>query len=63
MSTKLHYLLGHLDKFPTSLGLSSEQSGERFHEEVKTFKPRYGDNLIGLVADYLWANSIKDQPV
>ena len=45
MSTKLHYLLGHLDKFPTSLGLSSEQFGERFHQEVKTEIRRQFDRL------------------
>lgn len=61
MSTKVHYLLAHLDKFPENLGFCSEQSGERFHKEIKAFKVRYKGNPIGMLADFLWTRSIKDQ--
>lgn len=59
MSTKLHYLFAHLDKFPPNLGLASEQSGERFHKELKSLKTRYQNNLIGALADFCWSKAIK----
>lgn len=38
MSTKLHYLRKHLDKFPDDLGNYIEDQGERFHQDLKITK-------------------------
>jgi hypothetical protein len=39
MSAKVHYLHSHLDRFPENLGGLSEEQDERFHQDVKQWKP------------------------
>jgi hypothetical protein len=39
MNVKLHYLHSHLDHFPENLGDLSEEQGERFHQDIKQWKP------------------------
>lgn len=41
MSIKVHYLHSHLDRFPENLGDTSEEQGERFHQDIKTMEDRY----------------------
>ena len=38
MSLKLHILHSHIDEFKDNLGDSSEEQGERFHQDVKSFE-------------------------
>ena len=35
MSVKMHYLFSHMDRFPENLGSTSDEQGERFHQELK----------------------------
>jgi len=39
MSVKVHYLHSHLDRFPENLGDLSEEQRERFHQDIKQWKP------------------------
>ena len=41
MSLKLHILHSHIDEFKHNLGDYSEEQGERFHQDVKSFEERY----------------------
>ena len=41
MSVKVHYLHSHLDRFPENLGDTSDEQGERFHQDLKIMKDRY----------------------
>ncbi|GBO30643.1 hypothetical protein AVEN_41200-1 [Araneus ventricosus] len=36
MSIKMYYLHCHLDRFSETLGDTSEDQGERFHQDIKT---------------------------
>jgi hypothetical protein len=39
MSVKFQYLHSHLDRFPENLGDLNEEQGERFHQDIKQWKP------------------------
>ena len=39
MSVKVHFLNSHVDYFPANLGATSEEQGERFHKDIKQWKP------------------------
>lgn len=55
MSVKVHYLHSHLDRFPDNLGDTSEEQGERFHQDIKTMEDRYqGRWDTHMMADYCW---------
>ena len=41
MSIKVHYLHGHLDRFPANLGAMSDEQGERMHQDLATVEERY----------------------
>ena len=41
MSLKLHILHSHIDEFKDNLGDYSEEQGERFHQNVKSFEEQY----------------------
>ncbi|GBP78947.1 hypothetical protein EVAR_57898_1 [Eumeta japonica] len=41
MSLKIHFLHSYLDFFPENLGSVSDEYGERFHQDLKTFEERY----------------------
>ena len=51
MSLKLH---SHIDEFKDSVGDYSEQQGERFHQDVKSFEERYiGQYNENMMGDYI----------
>jgi hypothetical protein len=55
MSLKVHLLDPHLDYFPASLGVISEEQGERFHHDIKEMERRYqGRWNMSMMADYCW---------
>ncbi|GBN17364.1 hypothetical protein AVEN_149643-1 [Araneus ventricosus] len=55
MSLKVHFLDSHLDYFPENLGAVSEESGERFHQDIKEMKRRYqGKWNVSMIAEYCW---------
>ena len=60
VSTKIHYLIHHLDHFPPNCGFLGEEKGENLHQEFKIFVRRFKTNLVGLVAHYLWSKKIED---
>ena len=62
MSIKMHYLCGHLDKFPDNLGSCSDEQGERFHQDIKEMEDRYQGRWDAvMLADYCWCLK-RDQP-
>ena len=63
MSTKVHYLDSHLDKFPENLGDYSDEQGERFHQDIKVMEEKcQGRWDKHMMADYCW-NLQRDYPV
>ena len=54
MSLKLHIFHSHIGEFNDNLGDYSEEQGERFHQDVKSFEERYkgqcNENMMG---DYI----------
>lgn len=56
MSLKIHFLHSHLDFFPENLGGMSDEHGERFHQDLKSFEQNYqgfwDQNMLG---DYCWS--------
>ena len=41
MSLKVHVVHAHLDEFKDNMGDYSEEQGERFHQDVRSFEERY----------------------
>ena len=41
MSLKIHMLHSHLDFFPENLGATSDEQGERFHQDINSTKKCY----------------------
>jgi hypothetical protein len=55
MSLKLHVLHAHLDEFKENLGHYSEEHGERFHQDIRSFEERYkGQYNESMMGDYIW---------
>ena len=55
MSLKVHVLHDHLDKFKDNMGDYSEEQGERFLQDVRSFEERYkGQCNEGMMGDYIW---------
>ena len=55
MSIKLHFLHSHLDFFRSNLGAVSEESGERFHQDILVMEKRYqGRWDEAMMGDYVW---------
>ena len=55
MSLELHILHSHIDEFKDNLGDYSEEHGERFHQDVKSFEERYkGQYNENMISDYIW---------
>ena len=55
MSLKLHVLHSHIDEFKDNMGDYSEEQGERFHQDVKSFEERYkGQYNENMMGDYIW---------
>ena len=46
MSLKLRIVHSHIDEFKDNLGDYSEEQGERFHQNVKSFEERYKSQYI-----------------
>ena len=56
MSIKLHFLHCHLANFPENLGATSDEQGERFHQDLKVIEERYqGRWDVHMMADYCWS--------
>ncbi|GBL79755.1 hypothetical protein AVEN_18273-1 [Araneus ventricosus] len=56
MSIKVHYLHSHLDRFPENLGDTSEEQGERFHQDIETMEDLYqGRWDTYIMADNCWS--------
>lgn len=56
MSSKLHYLFSHLDRFPENNAAKSEEMGERFHQDIKQKERHYqGRWDERMMADYCWS--------
>ena len=55
MSLKLHVLHSHIDEFKDNMGDYSEEQGERFQQDVKSFEERYkGQYNESMMGDYIW---------
>ena len=59
VSPKLHYLINHLDHFPSNNGLEGEEMGEQFHQIIKVFLRRFKDKLIEMLSFYCWTKNLK----
>lgn len=59
MSTKVHYLFEHLDRFPTNCGGLNEQKGENFHQEIQVREKRYKLNFISMLQDFCWSKNLQ----
>ncbi|XP_036332303.1 uncharacterized protein LOC118743646 [Rhagoletis pomonella] len=55
MSLKMHFLHSHLDFFPENLGDTSDEQGERLHQDLANIERRYqGFWDEGMMSDYCW---------
>lgn len=55
MSLKIHFLHSHLDFFPENLVDTSEEHGERFHQDIAVIERRYkGKSILHMLCDYCW---------
>ena len=55
MSLKVHVLHAHYDEFKDNVGDYSEEYGERFHQDVKSFKEHYkGQYNESMMGGYIW---------
>ena len=60
MSTKIHYLDAHVDKFNKNGGGFGEQQGENFNQEMKVFEFRFKNNdLKEMIADFSWTRYLE----
>lgn len=56
MNLKLHLVRSHLNKFPANVSQSSDEMGERFHQDLKMIEKRFaGKNMINALSDYCWS--------
>ena len=56
MSIKLHFLHGHLARFPQNLSDVSDEQGERFHQDISYMEVCYQRRWNATVlADYCWS--------
>lgn len=56
MSPKMHYLHSHIDFFHGNLGSTSEEHGERFHQDIMRMEQRYqGHWDSAMMGDYIWS--------
>ena len=55
MLLKLHTLHSHIDEFKDNIGNYSEEQGERFHQNVKSFEVHYkGQYNKSMMRDHIW---------
>lgn len=64
MSLKVHMLYAHLDLFAEHLGKLSEESGERFHQDISPFEERFksSNDHCNMIGDYLWCSVRETDP-
>lgn len=56
MSLKIHFLHDHLDFFPSNCGMYTEETGERYHKDLKGFETRYlSKDVRHMLASYCWS--------
>lgn len=56
MSLKIHFLHSHLDFFPDNLGDTSDEQGERLHQDLQRIEKNYkGFWDEGMLSDYCWS--------
>jgi len=56
MSLKIHFLHSHLDFFPGNLGDTSDEQGERLHQDLQRIEKNYkGYWDEGMLSDYCWS--------
>ena len=62
MSIKMHFLISHLDYFPSNCGDYSEEQGERFQQDISTMEEIYQGRIdVNMCADYYWS-LMRDKP-
>ncbi|CAH1101559.1 unnamed protein product [Psylliodes chrysocephalus] len=55
MSLKIHFLHSYLEFFPENLGDTSDEQGERLHQDLAKIEKRYqGFWDEGMMSDYCW---------
>ena len=55
MLLKVHVPHAHLDEFKDNMGDYSEEQGERFYQDVRSFEERYkGHYNERIMGDYIW---------
>lgn len=55
MSVKLHYIDQHVDDFPENCGKLGEESGERFHQDIKLCEDKFSQYYNkAMIMDYCW---------
>lgn len=56
MSLKIHFLVDHLNFFPSNCGDCSDQQGERFHQDLATMEKRFnGKDPRNMLGEYCWS--------
>jgi hypothetical protein len=55
LSPKLHFLQSHISEFGPDCASTSDEHGERFHQQLKSTEQRYSSNRMKyMICDYLW---------
>lgn len=55
MNYKLHLLNSHLDHFPSNPSSTSDEMGERAHQDLKLVEKRFaGKDPLSALSDYCW---------
>lgn len=56
MNLKLHLVRSHLDRFPENPSQSSDEMGERAHQDLKLIEKRFaGKDHLNALTDYCWS--------
>jgi hypothetical protein len=56
MSIKMQLLFSHMEKFPENLGATSDEQGERFHQDMRQMEERHQGRWDAvMLADYCWS--------
>lgn len=63
ISLKIHFLLNHLDCFTENLGDTSDEHGEKFHQQLKKLEADFeGKNHEHMMGTYCWRLLRHDNP-
>ncbi|RLU15717.1 hypothetical protein DMN91_011472 [Ooceraea biroi] len=63
MSLNIHFLHSHLDFFPENLGDTSDEQGERLHQDLQRIEKNYqGFWDEGMMSDYCWTLLRETEP-